>query len=439
MQDKEFDPSLFIKNAKIEGLNEMQVATLQSVPANQEIILSAPTGSGKTIAFLLLLLKLIPKDHRGTFALIISPTRELALQIDNVFHSLKTGFKITVCYGGHKREIEENNLAEAPTVIVGTPGRLGDHIRRGNIKTDTIRLLVLDEFDKSLELGFTEEMKFIIENLTSVQFKILISATPDSDLPDFLKMTSPKILDFSGFMEHQIDYFKIPFRGTDKNQKLHNLLCQIGNRKAIIFVNEKNTITQLKHLLKEEGFAVADYHGSMEQSDREISLAKFRNGSVNFLVTTDLASRGLDITNVRYIVHYDLPETSQIFLHRNGRTARMESSGDIILLIDQTKESPDFLPPVLKELRFKENLSIPPKSEWGTIFISAGKKNKINKIDIAGFLMQKAGLKKEDVGLIEVKDFYSFAAIRRSSMNYLLGLGKDQKIKNQKLVIAAAK
>lgn len=439
MSDEQFSPEKYLENLSIQQLNEMQKAALDAFPTNREIILSAPTGSGKTLAFLLMFLKVFPKQFKGTYALIISPTRELALQITHVFQSLKAGLKITTCYGGHKREIEENNLKEAPSILVGTPGRLGDHIRRANIDTRTIQMVVLDEFDKSLELGFTEEMKYLLNSLPSLRYKILLSATPEMKLPEFLKMEQSQILNFSEFMPQRTELYKINVDSENKQIKLFNLLCQIGNRKTIIFVNQKETVNALYQWLRDEGLLATIYHGSMEQQARETSLAKFRNGSNNFLITTDLASRGLDITNVRFVIHYDLPETEQIFIHRNGRTARMEASGDVVLFLKETKDVPEYFGNELKAFPTKNPVSLPPKPVWGTAFISAGKKNKINKTDIAGFLMQRAGLKKEDVGLIEVKDFYSFVAIRRSSMNYLIGLGREQKIKNLKVKIAAAR
>lgn len=439
MENETFDPSLYLKNVGITELNKMQKSSLNSVPENKEIILSSPTGTGKTLAFLLMILKLYPENNKGTFALIITPTRELALQITSVWQSLKTEKKITVCYGGHKREIEENNLLEAPAIIVGTPGRLCDHIRRRNIHTDKIEMVILDEFDKSLELGFTEEIEFLINNLSAVSYRILVSATPELGLPDFLKIKSPFVLDFSNFTELKTELYRIDYNMKEKEKILGNLLCQIGQRKAIIFINQKETVRNLAQELKNEGLNTVSYHGSMEQKDRETALAKFRNRSIYFLITTDLASRGLDIANVRFIIHYDLPETEQIFIHRNGRTARMESSGDIIILKNKKGNLPDYLEENIQEFQFKKDIPPPPASEWATLYISAGKKNKISKTDIAGFLMHKRGLRKEDVGLIEIKDFYSFVAVRRASIHLAITKGEIQKIKNQKVIIAPAK
>ncbi|MCW5913496.1 MAG: DEAD/DEAH box helicase [Chitinophagaceae bacterium] len=434
-----FDPSQFIKNLGFTGLTAMQSESLSHFDSGKNVIISSPTGSGKTVAFLLMCLKVLPAKHKGTHALIITPTRELALQVTEVFRNMKTGLKVTTCYGGHKREIEENNLIDAPSLIVGTPGRIGDHIRRGNIMTEGINTLVLDEFDKSLELGFEEETKFIIDKLTTIHNRILTSATPLESLPAFLKTDEIEKLNFTSDQPPGRALSLSTYHIDEKDRCLFRTLCTIGNKRTIIFANEKDTVKRLSGFLTSHKIPAVSYHGSMEQKDREVSIAKFRNASVLFLVTTDLASRGLDIPNVRYIIHYDLPETEQAFIHRNGRTARMEASGDIIVMVSSANQLPSFIPAGIPEFSLDLTAETPDKTEWSTLYISAGKKDKINKIDIAGFLMQKAGMKKEDIGLIEVKDFYSFAAIRRPKMNWLIGQGKNQKIKNKKVIIDVAK
>src|SRR5688500_9007716 len=181
---------------KIKALNEMQLASIAAVEKHDNVILLSATGSGKTLAYLLPLIKLIKPGGSKTQAIIIVPSRELALQIESVFKSMGTDLKVTCCYGGHKRETEENNLKQPPALLIGTPGRLADHIRRGNITTDTIETLVLDEFDKSLELGFQDEMSFIIGSLRSLTKKILISATEALEIPGFINTDNLVKLDF---------------------------------------------------------------------------------------------------------------------------------------------------------------------------------------------------------------------------------------------------
>jgi ATP-independent RNA helicase DbpA len=177
----------------------------------------------------------------------------------------------------------------------------------------------------------------------------------------------------------------------------------------------------------------------MEQRDRDAALCKFRNGTSNVLVTTDLAARGLDIANIRYIIHYHLPHTEDAFTHRNGRTARMEASGTAIVILGPDETKPDYIPADAAEITLPEKAEIPEKPKWTTLFIAAGKKDKVNKIDIVGFLSNKGELKKEDIGLIEVKDFFAFVAIKKIKANHTLNLIKDEKIKGKKVKIAVAK
>lgn len=430
-----------LANLKIDALNEMQLASLDACSKNDEVILLSATGSGKTIAFLLPIIQQLDASKRTTQAMVIVPSRELAQQIEKVFKQMGTEFKVTCCYGGHKREIEENNLVEAPALIVGTPGRIADHIRRENITTGTITTLVLDEFDKSLELGFDEEMSFIAESLPAVKRKILTSATKGEELPPFMALTNPTTLDFlpEEATKESLAIWMVRSPDKDKAETMFRLICHLGNRSTIIFCNHRESVERLSNILSDKGITNEFYHGAMEQYERDSALCKFRNGTTNVLVTTDLAARGLDIPNIRYIVHYHLPHTEDIFTHRNGRTARMEASGTAILLLSEDETVPDYVQGNVEEIRLKESYDLPEKPKWATLFIAAGKKDKVNKIDIVGFLAQKGQLKKEDIGLIEVKDFTSFVAVRRANIGHALHLVQNEKIKNKKVKIAIAK
>lgn len=421
----------------------MQEKSREAIEKHREIILISPTGSGKTLAYLLMVLRHYKPVAGNTYALIVTPTRELALQTEKVFKQMGIGLKVTLCYGGHKREIEENNLLEAPAFIIGTPGRIGDHIRRKNIRVKDIQCLVLDEFDKSLEMGFLDEMEFMVSSLPNLETKILTSATPAAQIPEFLKIEKPETLDFSEMEKPglELELRKVVATHVDKLETLFSLLCTLGSRMTIIFLNHRDAVERTSNFLSEKGITNVFYHGGMEQREREVALCKFRNGSSDFLVTTDLASRGLDIPHIRYIIHYHLPESEDAFLHRNGRTARVEASGTAILLLGPEESLPDFIKnkEAISDLKLSPDAEVPDKPQWSTLFFGAGRKDKLNKIDIVGFLIQKGNLRKEDIGLIEVKDFYAFAAIRRSRMNYLLSLIQKEKIKNKKIKIAVAK
>jgi superfamily II DNA/RNA helicase len=442
MPNQELSIETILSILNIEALNEMQQAALEATAQHNNVIILSATGSGKTLAFLLPLLRTLDRGATTTGAMTVVPSRELALQIETVFKNMGTGLKVTCCYGGHKREIEENNLVQPPALIIGTPGRIGDHLRRGNITASSIHTLVLDEFDKSLEMGFREEIEAIVRSLPALQKRILTSATPAVEIPDFLGAADAVTLNFlpeGGAPTEALQIQTVFSPERDKIQTLFKLLCYVGNRSSIIFCNHREAVERTSKALSEKGIINTFYHGAMEQREREVALAKFRNGSVNFLVTTDLAARGLDIPNIRYIIHYHLPATPEVFTHRNGRTARMDASGTAILILSEEEKLPTYITGAVEKIQLPQKEELPEKPKWTTLFIGAGKKDKVNKVDIVGFLSARGELKQEDIGLIEVKDFFAFVAVRKVKASHVLQLVKEQKLKNKKVRIEVAK
>lgn len=440
MQKEELAIQDILARLNIDELNPMQQASIEANKEHDNVVILSDTGSGKTLAFLLPVLELLDTDNPATQAMVIVPSRELALQIEQVFRSMVTGFKVTCCYGGHLRETEENNLLQAPALIIGTPGRLADHLRRGNIKTSGITTLVLDEYDKSLELGFQEEISFIVGSLGAVRKRILTSATESVEIPSYIGLTEPVTLNYlSG---EPSEALALQFIKSDDKDKLHTLfsfICFTSGRSSIIFCNHRESVERTSAYLSDKGIVNVFYHGAMEQPQRDAALCKFRNGTSNILVTTDLASRGLDIPHIRYIIHYHLPVSNEIFTHRNGRTARMDASGTAVVLLGPDEKMPSYIDGNIQEIKLPAITSIPDKPKWSTLYIAAGKKDKINKVDIVGFLTNAAKVKKEDIGLIEVKDFLSFVAVRKSHVSNILQQIKNEKIKNKKVKIDIAK
>jgi ATP-independent RNA helicase DbpA len=442
MQTDNTQLTKILSNFNIDALNEMQLASLEANKTNADVILVSATGSGKTLAFLLPLLDRLNIESKTVQALIIVPSRELAIQIDDVFRKMQTGFKVTLCYGGHKRETEENNLLQAPALIIGTAGRLADHIRRNNFSTDSITTLILDEFDKSLELGFQEEMEFIIGSLKNINKRILTSATEAVIVPAFIGLKETIRLNFSTLVNKDSAGLQIKTVFSDEKDKsntLFKLLCFLGSRSSIIFCNHRESVERTSLLLSEKGIINVFYHGGMEQQERDAALCKFKNGTSYILVTTDLAARGLDIPNIRNIIHYHLPTSEDIFTHRNGRTARVDASGTVYVIYSAEEILPDYITVNATPQELTDENELPEKPKWSTLFIAAGKKDKVNKIDVVGFLSQKGQLKKEDIGLIEVKDFFSFVAIKKIKVSEVLRLIKNEKIKNKKVKIDVAK
>lgn len=417
----------------------MQQAAVAAAAKGKDIVLLAPTGSGKTIGFLLPVLKNLNAEAKGVQALILVPSRELALQIEQVFKQMSTGFKVNCCYGGHPVKTERNNFEQPPAVLIGTPGRIAYHLRKENFDESAITTLVLDEFDKALEFGFQEDMAYIIGNLKSLKQRILTSATAMDVIPDFTGVTAALNIDFLKDVKvvPDLKLKKVLTTAEDKLDTLFELICKIGNKTTLIFCNHRETVDRISDLLIDKDLAHDIFHGGMEQDERERALLKFRNGSIKILITTDLASRGLDIPEVEYIIHYQLPYTEDAFLHRNGRTARMNAKGTAYLMIADDEKYP-FLKGDIELENLKGQYELPKDSQWQTLYIAAGKKDKVNKIDIVGLLLKKGGLQKEDVGLIEVKDQSSYVAVKRKMVHKVLAALANEKIKNKKVKIEIA-
>ncbi|WP_256014252.1 DEAD/DEAH box helicase [Desertivirga xinjiangensis] len=424
-----------LANLKIDALNEMQEAALEAAKKSDVILLS-PTGSGKTLGFLLPLLDSLENNVTGVQVLILVPSRELALQIEQVFKMVGSGFKVNCCYGGHPVKTEINNFSQPPAVLVGTPGRITHHLRRKTFNTAAIHTLVLDEFDKALEFGFQDDMDFIIRSLPGLKKRILTSATKMDEIPEFTGLNNAVTLDFLGDTPSVPDLKQkvVISEAADKLETLFSLICKIGDKATLIFCNHREAVERISDLLWNMDLPHDTFHGGMEQDDRERALLKFRNGSHRLLITTDLASRGLDIPEIEHVVHYQLPHNEEAFLHRNGRTARMHAKGTSYLIL-----APDEKPAYLKELPEVEQLPakpvMPEPSPWITLYIAAGKKDKVNKVDIVGLLCKKGALSKEEVGLIEVLDYASYVAVKRNLTERTIELVKDEKIKNKKVKI----
>lgn len=424
-----------LENLRIKALNEMQQLAIDSIAGSDTVILS-PTGTGKTLAFLIPLYHRLDSKMKGVQALILVPSRELALQIEQVFKAMGTGFKVNCFYGGHPVRTEKNNLTEAPSLIIGTPGRLAYHIRNENIETSGIHTLVLDEFDKALEYGFEEDMSYIINKLKNVKRRVLTSATNMERIPDFTGLEKPKVINFLKDLNStpKLKLKSVLSEAPDKLKTLFSLICKIGEHSALVFCNHREAVDRISALLWEIGLDHGVFHGGMEQEDREKALLKFRNGTYRLLITTDLASRGLDIPEIEYVIHYQLPHNEEAFLHRNGRTARMQSGGTAYVIFAEG-EKPLFLSDSIEVETLPEKDVIPENTDWVTVYIGAGRKDKVNKIDVAGLLMKKGKLGKDELGLIEVQDFSSFAAVSRRKVQGMLSLLKNEKIKNKKIKI----
>ncbi len=431
-----------LKNFGITELNEMQVTMQQAFEADSDIILISPTGSGKTLAFLLPIVTSLEKELKESIqTVIVVPTRELALQIEMVFKQMSSGFKISCVYGGHNTRIEESSLSVPPTVLVGTPGRISYHIRNENIAIDKAKYLVLDEFDKSLESGFKDEMEYIVNNCKSLKKRLFTSATPLEKIPSFIGKRRIFELNFTQGLQQPIQNLSLKYvnvKGDDKLEALLLLMGALSDKSMIVFCNHRDAVNRISTQLTKMNFLHGFYHGGLEQIDREKTLILFRNGSVRVLISTDLGSRGLDIPEIDVIIHYQLPLKEDAMIHRNGRTARMNASGEAYFLLDVEDKLPHFLKDKPKEVFLpikQENLRMPA---FRTLYISAGKKDKISKVDIAGWLHQKGMLQKDELGRIDILDKVAYAAIAAPMFKTALARIKEEKLKGKKVKVEEA-
>lgn len=423
------------KSCGITQLNPMQLA-MAAVKA-PDVLLLAPTGSGKTAAFILLLLQRI-KARRGVVqGVILAPSRELALQIFNVLRPVATGLKTTVLYGGHRVIDEINSLREVPDIVVATPGRLLDHLERGTVSIDEAAAVVYDEYDKILELGFEREVRRIAAAMRQLTTVVLTSATRMEQLPAFLDRSRFDVLDFlpAAEVRHNVPIIEIPSHSRDKLPTLIDLLHTLDNGRVIVFVNHRESAERVYDALKREGFPVGLYHGGLEQRLRAQAVDLLENGTTPILVSTDIASRGLDIADLSAVIHYHLPTSPEAWTHRNGRTGRQSADGQVYVITSEADDRPEYIQ-FTRTLNPSGHSDNPIKSNISTLYINAGKKEKISRGDIAGYMIKTGGLEPDQVGLIKVSDHSALVAVPADTVSELLPRLNAAKLKNTRVKVA---
>lgn len=430
-----------LQHLGIDMLNGMQQEMAEACRRNHDIVLLSPTGSGKTLAYLIPLVQNIDTKLDEVQALVLVPSRELAMQTALVLKQMAAGVRGVAVYGGRPAMEEHRTLnGVKPHVIIGTPGRVLDHLGKENFKSANISKLVIDEFDKSLELGFQEEMANVMRHLSNLQFRYLLSATDCPEIPLFVGTSdNVKKLDFLDETEQipnriEVSVVKSPLK--DKLESLGNLLCMLGQQSSLVFVGFRESVERVSKYLTQQGFSASAFHGGMDQPDRERALFRFSCGACNVMVCTDLASRGLDIPEIDNVIHYHLPLDEQAYIHRNGRTARWEAVGNAYIILGPEEYLPEFITSDLPVLSVpKSNYKSVPQPKWESLYIGKGKKDKLSKGDIAGFMMKIGGLERDEVGRIEVRDHCAYVSVLRSRVRELLLRVRGQKIKGMKTII----
>ena len=430
----------------ISQLNDMQEEALAAiVRSNDDVVILSPTGTGKTLAYLLPLVQLINEEKPSLQAIVVTPGRELALQSSEVLKSMGCGLHSMAVYGGRPAMDEHRELRKVcPQIIFGTPGRLNDHLVKGNIVADDVRFLIIDEFDKCLEMGFQNEMAILLGNLPYVKRRVLLSATESEVMPRFVNMGHTQRLDYRQEEEQvssRVHIYSIESPQNDKLEPLRQLLLERGEESTVVFLNYRESVERVADYLRKAGFTLSAFHGGLEQKQREDALYRFANGSANIMVCTDLASRGLDIPDIDNIVHYHLPETEQNYVHRVGRTARWDKQGRSFFLLKAGEHIPDYVEetPTAYNLKAATDGStperVPARPKMVTIYIGKGKRDKLSRGDIVGFLCKKGGLQGSEIGKISVEERFTYVAIGREKLRQVLKNTAGEKIKGVKTII----
>ena len=425
-------------------LNVMQEATAGAIlHTNKDVVVMSPTGSGKTYAYLLPLIQRLDASSDELQAVVLVPGRELALQSANVLKDLGSGLRCMALYGGRPTMEEHRVLRDVkPQIVVATPGRLNDHLDKLNINAETIKWLVIDEFDKCLEFGFQDEMMSILSKLPNIERRILLSATKSDSIPKFVSLGRTIHLDYRIEEENipdRIRLYMVTSNEKDKLESLKKLLLSLGDKSSIVFLNYRDAVERTAAFLKENGFTISWFHGGLDQRKREAALYKFSNGSAPILVSTDLASRGLDIPDVDNIIHYHFPETEDSYVHRVGRTARWDKEGRTFFILGPDEHLPEYVNNDYEEYQLPVSLPKPALPRMGTIYIGKGKKDKISKMDIVGFLCKKGGLNSSDIGKIDIKDRFTYIAIVSTKIKKTISLTKGEKIKGIRTIVEEVK
>ena len=441
----------------------VQALVLPPALDGQDVAGQAPTGSGKTAAYGLAILSQVDPTAKAVQALVLVPARELALQVREALkalgkHLAAPGLRVAALYGGHAMRDEVKTLQQTPHVVVTTPGRLLDHLEKRSIIPNQLKVLVLDEADKLLELKFQEQMATIVSRLPRRRQPLLFSATMPDKVMALVReyLTRPRLLTAEGGLVPgaageggaAIMPTSLTLHGhvlaavEQKPAALYHLLQQPGTGQALIFANTREKVQELTQFLRGRGVAAEALHGKLPQPERDKALLKLRNHSAQAVVATDVAARGLDISALDTVVQYDLPHDAETFQHRAGRTARAGAAGIAHLLATPPEQTRVQGWPAAQAVQWARltppplpaaSAARPPRPETVTLHVTAGKKHKVSAHDLVGTIVNVGGLARDAVGRIEVFDWYSYVAVPRKQTAGLLEKLNGAKVKGVKV------
>lgn len=421
-----------LQNLEVLGFTHMMPIQEESLPLvleKKDLLARAKTGSGKTVAFgLPLLLNLDITQRYKIDSLILTPTRELATQVSNELRKLaryKENIKILTLCGGAPLRAQANSLKHGAHIVVGTPGRILDHLDKKTLQINQISTLVLDEADRMLDMGFYADIQKIIEQTPKNRQTLLFSATFDEEIKKLSHEIQKERVEIELESTNSIEELYFDASKFNKDTLLINTIKHYEPKSCIIFANTKVKTGEIEGLLLSLGYDAISINSDLEQIDRDENLIKFSNASATFLIATDVASRGLDIKNVELVLNYDAPHDSEVYTHRIGRTGRNNTQGRAITF---TTKSDKGFSDIALHVENKSSY----KASMQTLCISGGKKQKLRAGDIVGTLIQQLGFEKEDIGAINVTDFYSYVAIEKKSLKKVKDKLKECNIKKKR-------
>ena len=437
-----------LSNLETLGYQEMTPIQAKSLPfilKNHDIIVKAKTGSGKTAAFGLGILSKVDLQRAEPQALVVCPTRELADQVSNEIRRLARlipNMRVLTLYGGKPFRIQAESLKQGAHILVATPGRLQDHIERNTLSLKHIHTLVLDEADRMVDMGFFDDIVDIIKVLPSARQTLLFSATYPNTIAQLCRSIQKKPIEITlDIQDDTVDISQLAYqvKENEKNEVLLALFKRYAMQSTLIFCNTKKQCDEVAMYLCEQGLYALPIHSEFEQRQREEILLQFANNSCPILVATDVAARGLDIKDLPFVINYDLPSSPEIYVHRIGRTGRIGKSGVAISLYSgaqlfKLEAIEGYTQSVItrtenESLNTTKRVTMDPRMR--TLCINGGKKNKIRPTDILGALTSEGGVKGDQVGKIDIFDFYAYVAVSRTVSSQALNKLREGKIKGR--------
>jgi ATP-independent RNA helicase DbpA len=431
-----------LENLHFQVMTEIQSEAIPAILEGKDILAHSKTGSGKTLAFGLPVVLRTDTSLNSPKTLIMTPTRELAEQVAVELRKIaayKPNLKIVTLYGGVPLRPQADSLAKGSHILIGTPGRIKDHLSKETLDLAAIDTLILDEADKMLDMGFYDEITSIASNIPKKRQTLLFSATFPAKIETLANLLLHEPLSIKvDTLQASGKIDEIVYETNDKFKTLIALIQSYKPKSLLIFCNTKADVITLSEKLYNLGHSVIDLHGDLDQKERNESIIAFSNGSKRILVATDVASRGLDIKEIELVINYDLPFDQEVYTHRIGRTGRADANGTALSLY--TPEEHRKCAYIASRAHQKElqslrvDASFKMISEYDTLCINGGKKTKLRKGDILGTLCKEIGIDASQIGKIDVTETKSYVALHHSIVGKVLNALKKVKIKKKKYI-----